>query len=125
MFNFTQDMVDDLHRYLDLYYLKIIHIDLADDSFKIVLMSENEPKPETDNIREWFSSFLLTYVHPDDRQLFQENTIKDLFYQAMENESINFTYRRKAGDDYELVRLIFIPDGKSETTGYVFIKYAN
>lgn len=122
MINFTMDRIPDLERYLSLYYHKIVHVDLSNDKFEIILMRDGEPKPDNENIREWMGKFANDYVHPSDKKEFLDKTSRENFFKALEDEPIDFIFKRKCGNEFFDSEFIFIPDGNTNTTGYVFIK---
>ena len=42
MFNFSNDMIPDLAQFLELYYYKILRVNLTTDTYEIVLLRKGE-----------------------------------------------------------------------------------
>lgn len=72
MFNFKADMVNDLSFLSDLYYVKILRINLKTDSYEIIKQLDFETPLDT-TLSGWLEKFAHRYVKESDRSIFITN----------------------------------------------------
>lgn len=105
--------VDTTRLLLDTY-LKVVRVNISDDTFNEIKVSDDEfddKKGYSTKLSEWFRGFALTgNIHSDDLKNFLE--FIDLKHLNQEfssgKEIISFRYRRRnEGEDYRWVRLTF------------------
>jgi len=108
----------DAHIALCALYTKILKININEDSFEVVDMDHEEmvsSKGYSTRLSEWFTNFANSgYVHPEDREMFLEETslptISQYFAQG-KNTTLGIVYRRKYGDEFKKVLMEIIPAG--------------
>lgn len=115
-------------------YLKILKINITNDTFNIVHMSKDENlknKGFSEKISEWFSNFeKLGNVHQDDIDVFKRKTDLDFLrnYFKEGNSVINITYRRKCDTNYNrvLMEMILADDyDNNNQTLFLCVKQIN
>lgn len=105
----------DAHRALCEAYTKILKVNLTEDSFQIINMSDDENgvgKGPSDKISLWLEDFGRSgFVHKDDLDEYLKRTDIDYMRQYFKegNETQIVLYRRKYGDKYRRVMLELIP----------------
>ncbi len=105
----------DAHVALCALYTKILKINVTEDTYQIVNMSDEEKAPEygySESISEWLVNFGKTGgVHPDDleRYLLQTSTEYLRNYFKEHKDALRIFYRRKDGEDYSDVMMEVIP----------------
>lgn len=109
-------------------YTKILKINITNDSFSIVKMSNDEKaenKGYSNKISEWLLNFgKLGNVHPDDLDNYLKNTdinyLKNYFKKG--NSSISITYRRNFNGQYNLVFMeIIMADDYEDNNQSLFL----
>lgn len=112
-------------------YLKILKVDLKEDSFASIYMDESETtedKGYDDKISKWIHDFATSgNVHPDDCERFigdlELNRIREHFREGRENIAIH--YRRKTGGEYSNALLELIPSAdfsEKDQIVYLYVK---
>lgn len=105
----------EAHKALCALYIKILKINLTEDSYVIVNMDTEEQKEEkgfSDKISEWLMGFGKSgCVHSDDLEEYLAKTdlayMRDYFDQN--KTSLTIMYRRKYEDGFKQVMLEMIP----------------
>ncbi len=97
-------------------YIKILRINLSDDSFDIIKTNSTELSESkgfhTESISQWLYSFAVSgQVHPEDREHYIERTNLEFLrkFFAEENRSYALHYRRAIGNDFRHVLMEMIP----------------
>lgn len=121
----------DAHLALFSLYTKILKINLCDDSYQIIRMSDDEKNEEmgfSEKLSEWFRNFgLRGNVHPDDLEHYLEQTdinyLRSYFNDS--KTSLSIFYRRLIGGEYKQVMVEIVPSGdysKDNQSMYVYVK---
>ena len=77
-FNFTEDMVEDLGNFLELYYYKILRVNLTTDTYEIILLRSKEEDTNNKSLTGWMREFAENGgVDPKDKEPDRKLTIKD------------------------------------------------
>ncbi len=97
-------------------YIKILRVNLTDDSFDIIKTNSTELSEHkgyhTESISQWLYSFAISgQVHPEDMDHYIQRTSLDFLrnFFAEENRSYALHYRRAIGDDFRHVLMEMIP----------------
>lgn len=96
-------------------FVKVLKVNLTEDTYKIVSMEQNEQVKEkgyTGSISEWLREVGSTgKVYPEDLAEYFRYTNIDYLKEHFEkgNRYFYITYRRKIGNDYEPVMMEIIP----------------
>ena len=121
----------DAHTALCQLYTKILKINITDDTYSIVDMSDEEKTPEkgfADSISGWLSGFAGSgQVHQDDVKHYLEMTDANYLreYFAAGNMNRMIFYRRKIGNEYRKVMMEIIPanDYRNDNQSlYLYVK---
>lgn len=106
----TYDYNDAVGLLLDIY-LKVLKIDLIEDSFEEIKIIKSEvlrDKGSYSKISEWFRDFALTgNVHPNDVHEYMKFTDRSHIFQELDSGKDKFSvrYRRKCGEEFRWVRM--------------------
>lgn len=110
----------DAHVALCALYTKILKINLAEDSYQIVNMDQEEQTKEkgfAEKISAWFSDFGTSgQVHPDDLPEYLAKTDLGYIHKYFEDGGnlLRFFYRRRYGDNFKKVMMEMIPANDDE-----------
>lgn len=126
MIKFTPDMIPDLERFLELYYHKILRVNLTTDTFEVVHMYDFEKIPEHNCLSKWLNDFADSNVHEVDREKFKRITDLQFLKDNICEEPIDFIYCRKfPHEKYFNSEFILLPGEEFDDNNmvcYLFVK---
>ena len=94
MINFKKDMIPDLDYLLELYYHKILRVNLTTDSYEVIKMLPFEEDPKT-SLSNWLTMFGSSNVADEDYAHFIKCTDLTFMRENIGEIPINFKYKRK------------------------------
>ena len=125
MINFKKDMIPDLDYLLELYYHKILRVNLTTNSYEVVKMLPFEEDPKT-SLSDWLAKFGSSNVADEDYARFTKYTDLTFMRENIGEIPINFRYKRKFPHnkfyDSEFLLLPSIDYRKDNQICYIFIK---
>lgn len=107
--------VSTAYKVLTTLYIKILKINITDDSFTIIDMDSNEKKSErgfAEHISDWLSGFAKSgQVHPEDSEDFLFKTDLNFMreYFKIGKTELLITYRRMYGTEFRQTMMEIIP----------------
>lgn len=108
-FNFTEDMVEDLGNFLELYYYKILRVNLTTDTYEVILLRSREEDSDNKSLTGWMREFAEKGgVDPKDKEEFMRFTDIEYLRAHVEGE-FWFKYGHKAGNQYPKAAFILMP----------------
>ena len=125
MINFKKDMIPDLDYLLELYYHKILRVNLTTDSYEVIKMLPFEEDPKT-SLSNWLTMFGSSNVADEDCAHFIKCTDLTFMRENIGEIPINFRYKRKFPHDKfynsEFILLPSIGYKEKNQICYMFIK---
>ena len=125
MINFKKDMIPDLDYLLELYYHKILRVNLTTDSYEVIKMLPFEEDPKTSS-SDWLAMFGSSNVADEDWARFTKYTDLTFMRENIGEIPINFRYKRKFPHDKfynsEFILLPSIDYKENNQICYMFIK---
>lgn len=110
MFNFKKDMVEDLGNFLELYYYKILRVNLTTDTYEVILTRSNEKLSDNKSLSSWMKEFAENGgVAPEDKNMFIAHSDLEFLRSHVVNGEYWFKYRHKSGDGYFEAACILLP----------------
>ena len=125
MINFKKDMIPDLDYLLELYYHKILRVNLTTNSYEVVKMLPFEEDPKT-SLSDWLAMFGSSNVADEDYARFTKYTDLTFMRENIGEIPINFRYKRKfPHDKFYNSEFILLPSKDYKENNqicYMFIK---
>ena len=92
MINFKKDMIPDLDYLLELYYHKILRVNLTTNSYEVIKMLPFEEDPKT-SLSDWLAMFGSSNVADEDYARFTKYTDLTFMRENIGEIPINFRYK--------------------------------
>ena len=109
MFNFSNDMIPDLAQFLELYYYKILRVNLTTDTYEIVLLRKGEKASTETTLSGLLNEFAESdAVEDKDKTVFKAMTKLEYLRNHVDGE-FWFKYGHKVGNSYYKAAFILMP----------------
>lgn len=123
IFGFRDDDLTDLSNYLQMYYHKILRVNLTTDTYEVILLQNEHELPAHNCLSKWLDDYCALLVHPEDKMMFRRNTNLENMKAHVYNGETQFNYRRFMGGLYEDSRFILMPSYRWEPDNQVCLLF--